>query len=343
MENTQYKAGNLEMTRISRLIPFLVLAFLLGLSPAQAEGQRHGVFLRIADFRGGDVAEVVRSVEEAVSEAGWTLLASFPAGVPQDCSFQAQVLVVDWPEHTRAAMSQGSHGAFAAPIRISVFEDEQGVHVTSVNPRSLNRTIVAEKGMDDEWNRLAEGLRGTLAASMGVGASQRESGQFRDKGRIGRTFGIMAGGPFKDKIKTITTVEGDVDEVAPALYEALQGMDPGADWGSRAVYLMNPDEGVWVVGITGERMESRSFEIVGNGSDKGREDMACPGIDHSAAYPIEVVLTQEDGEIHLAFIDEMFRMKMYFEDAGKVAFAKNMGMPGDIEDEIKELILSALF
>ena len=48
--------------------------------------------------------------------------------------------------------------------------------------------------------------------------------------------------------------------------------------------------------------------------------------------------------IRVSLVDEMFRMKMYFEDAGKVAFAKNMGMPGSIEDEIRqkvELILSS--
>jgi hypothetical protein len=37
----------------------------------------------------------------------------------------------------------------------------------------------------------------------------------------------------------------------------------------------------------------------------------------------------------------MFRMKMYFEDAGKMAFAKNMGMPGSIEEELKQKVRSA--
>ena len=35
-------------------------------------------------------------------------------------------------------------------------------------------------------------------------------------------------------------------------------------------------------------------------------------------------------------------MKMYFEDAGKWAFMKNMGMPGSIEDEVTEQIQAAL-
>ena len=31
-------------------------------------------------------------------------------------------------------------------------------------------------------------------------------------------------------------------------------------------------------------------------------------------------------------------MKVYFEDAGKWAFMKNMGMPGQIEKEIIEMV-----
>jgi hypothetical protein len=38
----------------------------------------------------------------------------------------------------------------------------------------------------------------------------------------------------------------------------------------------------------------------------------------------------------------MYRMKMFFEDAGKWAFMKNMGMPGSIHDEIAAQIKSDL-
>ncbi len=41
-------------------------------------------------------------------------------------------------------------------------------------------------------------------------------------------------------------------------------------------------------------------------------------------------------------LDEMYRMKVYFEDAGKWAFMKNMGMPGEIEKEIIEISASKL-
>jgi len=34
----------------------------------------------------------------------------------------------------------------------------------------------------------------------------------------------------------------------------------------------------------------------------------------------------------------LFRMKMYVEDAGRMKFARNMGMPGSIADELEALV-----
>ncbi|MBT8397048.1 MAG: hypothetical protein KJN92_08780, partial [Gemmatimonadetes bacterium] len=325
------------------LLPLMLLCLL----PAPGYGQGFGVYMEVADVEGSSVGETSARAEAAVAEAGWTLLAAYDAGVDgDDCSFTARVLVVDWPEYTRAVMSQGDHGAFAAPLRISVFEDEMGVHVAAVNPRSINRTIVSEEGMEQEWSRFAAILRRTLAEGVGASPAFGDFGQFRDRGLIGKTMGVMAGGPFLEKIKEIGTVpagEGGVEAVAQSLFDDLGAAAPGDDWGIRPVFLMNPSPGVVVLGVTGERMEARSFSIVGRGSDKSRSRFACPGLDHAAAYPIEVVLTEDGDQVKVSVVDAMFRMKMFFEDAGKLKFARNMTMPGSIEDEIRALIQAALF
>jgi len=52
---------------------------------------------------------------------------------------------------------------------------------------------------------------------------------------------------------------------------------------------------------------------------------ACPGIDHPAAYPVEVVLTQEGDQVRVNVVGEMYRMRMFFEDEGKMKFPRNMG------------------
>ena len=97
-----------------------------------------------------------------------------------------------------------------------------------------------------------------------------------------------------------------------------------------------------MVGVTGQRVEGDAFRIVGAGGADDRKQMMYPGVDHAAAFPIEVVVVQDGDVIRVQLVDEMYRMKMFFEDAGKIAFAKNMGMPGSIENEIEKKVRATI-
>jgi len=81
---------------------------------------------------------------------------------------------------------------------------------------------------------------------------------------------------------------------------------------------------------------------VGAGGDDARQSYQCPGLAHAGAYPIEVVVTRDGEKVKVRTVDAMYRMKLFFEDAGKWAFMKNMGMPGSIHDEIAGQIKAAL-
>jgi hypothetical protein len=165
---------------------------------------------------------------------------------------------------------------------------------------------------------------------------------------IGKTMGIIAGGPFPDKVEEIANVGvGGPDglaETAQRLYAGLEDLGGSRRWALRPVYQLDlSSHGVIVIGITGEPMEARAFGIVGSGGDDGRKDFACPGIDHAPAFPIELVLRADGDRVRIHIVDEMFRMKMYFEDAGKMKFAANMRMPGSIENEIRDKVEDSLF
>ena len=56
---------------------------------------------------------------------------------------------------------------------------------------------------------------------------------------------------------------------------------------------------------------------------------------------MELLVVREGDQVRVLVIDEMFRMKIYFEDAGKMKFAANMQMPGSIGDEIRDLVEDA--
>ena len=100
-------------------------------------------------------------------------------------------------------------------------------------------------------------------------------------------------------------------------------------------------QGVAVLGTSSPAIEAKSADIVKAGGDKSGKSFKCPGIAHAAAYPIEVVVLRDGETVKALLVNIMYRMKMFFEDAGKWAFMKNMGMPGSIQDEIEAQVRAA--
>lgn len=331
------------------LIPAVVASLLLSYS-ATAMAQdtsRHATFLRLLDSSTLTLDQTAAGLMDAFRADGIRLAADVPLALDSGfCSFGARVLVFHDDAYAARVLSRGEYAAYAVPLRIAVFEDENGVHAATVNPMSLNRTMVQEKGADPEWSDLAARLQAVVADRFPNEAVNEEFGQWRKEGRIGRTMGIMAGGAFPDKVQTLVTVSAagtSVGDVATRIMDGMGAVPGEWEWGMRPVYRIDlPEAGMTVLGATGGHMATRAFGIVKHGNQKDREKLACPGIDHAAAFPIEMVVHQVGDEIRVESVDPMFRMKMYFEDAGKMSFAKNMGMPGSIKDEMRKKVEASL-
>jgi hypothetical protein len=226
---------------------------------------------------------------------------------------------------------------------VNVFEDEKGVHVSVLNPRSILRTVLMD---DQKHGALIEShlsaLRALVSGAVGGAPGSQDYGQAREKGYIGKTMGVMAGGPFTEKVEDVAVMGGDDWKgTAERVRAALEKKGP--KWGLHLAYSLEiPEAETVLLGSTGTPMDTKSFEIVGAGSDSSRDDLKCPGLAHAGAYPIEVAVAKEAGSVHVRVVDTMYRMKMYFEDAGKWAFMKNMGMPGSIQDEIAAQVRPAV-
>lgn len=324
-----------------RKVPFLILllAGLAGPVPAQSGGGRFGVFLRLVDAPAGSFDPLVEAMEPALVKAGWPLLASYDAATG-GCRYHAKVFVISVPSYHARVLERGARAAFAIPVRLVIFEDEAGVHVGATNPQSLARTMVGE-----DFTAAPAELVGQLHAFVAGGFLGKsvavQYGQFRDKGLIEKTMGIVAGGPFPDKVEELRSVKATgtmgVKEVADRIVSA--GVKPRGRWGMQLVYRLDlPDRDAVLLGFNGAPMEARSYQIVGSGDDESRAKFACPGLDHAAAYPVELLIVRERDQVKVLAIDMMFRMKIYFEDAGKMKFAANMAMPGSIEDELRDLV-----
>jgi uncharacterized protein (DUF302 family) len=307
-----------------------------------------GVSLRLVQDADLSLDEATLRLEGALRDAGWNVVTRLDCGVDADaCAFRTRVIVAHQEELTSRLMGYGTHAAFAVPIRFAVYEDENGVHIGATNPMNLFPTIVDESTEPSHWADVAMQIREVTAGAFPEWLSEGQYGQRREKARIGRTFGIMAGGPFVEKIERIALVEAEgtaASLIADLVVEQMPMIEGDWDWGIQPIYVIDlPEQGVSILGLTAGRMEADAFQIVGSGGDDARKSLACPGIDHAPAFPVEVLVAEVEGGVEVSLVDEMYRMKMFFEDAGKMAFAKNMGMPGSIEDEIKKKIGAILW
>jgi len=322
----------------------LPLALAGGTAPAGESRSEFGVYEYVLDEAQESLDDAALAVESALSKGEWRLLARVGAGAPEGCRYRAHVLAgvnIGYAQQLMAANRKTA--PFALVDRINVFEDESGVHLAVLNAESVNRTVLMDDGAHADLSRAhVEALRGLVIGAVSGKAIHREFGERRSRGYIGKTMGVMAGGPFVEKVKDEVVMGGhDWKAAADKVRRGLAR--PGGKWGLRLVYELElPEQQTVVFGSSGSPMDSKSFSIVGAGADDARGSFQCAGLAHAAAYPIEIVVTQDGDAVKVRLVDEMYRMKMYFEDAGKWAFMKNMGMPGSIHDEIVGQVKSGL-
>jgi hypothetical protein len=322
------------------VVPILAVAGL----PAADTKTPLGVYEYVVEQAQGGFGAVSAAVESAITAGGWQLVGKVEVGAPKGCSFKSTVFAVVEQGYAGRLMAANKRTApFAAVDRINVFQDEAGVHVAVVNVESVNRTVLMDDRAQADLSREhLKALRALVAGAVTGKASEREYGQRRDKGYIGKTMGVMAGGPFGEKVKDEFVIT-DRDWQATAEKVKLGLSARGPKWGLRLAYtLVLPEQETVVFGMTGSPMDSQSFSIVNAGGDETRSAYQCPGLDHAGAYPIEVVVTRDQNSVKVRMVDAMYRMKLFFEDAGKWAFMKNMGMPGSIHDELAAQIKAGL-
>ena len=334
------------MFQIHGRLIFVALALVLAASAAaRAQDEEvQGVYEYVVEEVSSSFEEAALAVEEALVASGYQLLSTTESGTPEGCDFRAVVFSCWDPTFANQLFTFNDVTApYAIVDRINLFQDERGLHVSIVNPRSIYRTVLME---DEKYMEAArahyQSLRSLIAAALSGKVGERQYGQLRSKGYIDKTMRVVAGGPFADKIETV--IEADAADPLEAAHRVQAGWtEPGRTWGMRLAYVLElPERNMVLLGTTGEPMEGKSFDIVKAGADESRKDFACPGLAHAGAYPLELVVRTDGEKVVVQTVDVMYRMKVYFEDAGNWAFMKNRGMPGSIEKEIRSQLKAAL-
>lgn len=325
---------------LKRLITWLFLSVIISGINAKEYGVYQFVLTRVQ----GDIATITAQLKNNAVTAGFTVLADYDIGVPEDCTYKGHLILLNDSSYTEQMMRANAQTApYAIVDRINIFQDEDGTHIAVVNPHSINRTMLMD---DQQYETLSEAhlkkIRTLIMQSTQGTPSRKEYGQFRDAGFISKTMGVMAGGKFAEKIEDLFIKKNaSWRTIATQVMQALR--TPGPEWGMHAVFKLElAGYNTAVIGVTGRAMEAKSFDIVGAGDDDDRDDFDCPGIADAGAYPFSLVIKQAGNDVKIQMVTSMYRMKIFFEDAGKWAFMKNMTMPGSLTDEMHAMIKKGL-
>jgi len=316
---------------------FLLSCLTLVLIASVSFAAEYGVYVKVVEKAKGSFDEVSNRVDAALKNAGWEILATYASGVPEGCRFRSRVIVLSSPAYAKSILSNGVKAAFALPLRAGIYEDESGINVAVLNPSSINRTIIHETKLDDLSLSTIASIVDGIAKDVPGSVVKKQIGEIRKKGRVGG----MGGGDFLDKIEEVYVAQDDSDATFKKVSENVRKgiLENKKNW--KLLYTLDLSaQGAQIFGVTEPKMEGKAFKIAGE--KRSSDSYKFPGIDHNAAFPIEVVVYKEGGKVRVAVLDGMYRMKIYFEDAGKWAFMKNMGMPGQIQGEIVEMVSASL-
>ncbi len=336
-----------------------------------------GIYEKVVQNADGSAREVANLLADKFKEAEGLqflniLKMNTPNIVREDASshskFNAFLVLVTMPEFDKFLSTFGNKYAANWILRVGAYEDPGGTQVVIANPVTLTRIICNDLN-DENYQKVvnkSEDVRRALrtiilSAVKGTEVSiqmpplrsakrLRKAKKdmimmvgpmtfFRDKDQFPILKEAAAGTNSKDKFKNVLEeVKQNIINFTPAKKDAdYHWTKSKEDLNWRiACEIKFDDINAAILGITRNRTEALSFHICG--MKRETDENSTPGIDHVCAYPIEVVVFEEDGKIKVGTPREMFRMDMFFWDAGKWAFMKYMNMPGILDKSIKKAI-----
>lgn len=290
----------------------------------------------------------------------------------EHCGFKAKLIVFSSDKFANMITQTDNKYLIAGFLRVGIYEDQNGVNVNIVDPETIVRIVfndLYENEKINEYNKIvanAKSFKDELVSilhmvSRGtqVNLPMEPIRDDEDLAESSKDMFMMVGQMTlfndEDQFPNIYSAPKDSGTTAVSLSEKFtKNLDlykPSEDdleyrWTQNPEFdlkwnvvskLASRDGKAILLGITRRRTEGVSFHIAGS----SREDdlNKCPGIDHAAAYPIEILFIEDEQNVNVFMHREMFRMDMYFWDAGMAAFMDHMSMPGILDESIKQSLL----
>ena len=352
-----------------------IIIFISIFCAVSLHASEHGIYLHAVADISQDVEFVAGKVDSELVKNGYTVLSnrdiSTPDMVREDqenlCGYEAKVIAFTSPSYVKLLTSFGQKYLVAAFMRAGIYQSPLGTQITFANPETINRVIFNDLP-EDKYKEIIDAsvklktdlleLAHNLSLGNNVNVEMEPIRDDEDLYEASRDMFMMVGPMtfFQDEDQfpliysqentngigglqdLLTTINANIIEFEPLSDDIEYRWSPNKtdlNWEIIAE-VYSADSSALLLGITRPRTEAVSFRIAGEKRED--ENNYCPGIDHCSAYPIEVLLISEENKINVYSPREMFRMDMYFWDAGKMAFMNYMQMPGILDESIKKAL-----
>lgn len=291
----------------------------------------------------------------------------------EKCGMRAWLIVFTSPNFTRMLTENGNKYLIGSFLRLGIYETPNGIDVNIVDPETISRIIFNDIWENDEEEKYfqivdqAINFKKEFVTALHSIYSDKKTEEamppIRDDEDLmesSKDMFMMVGSLtfFNDEdqfpvIYKKETEKGEnlIPSMKKEIIANLKKFKPTQEdveyRFTKSPEILNwkiiseeysPDSLALLIGITRDRTEGLSLHIAG--SSREEDNNKCPGIDHVTAYPIEVLLLQKDGEFIIQTAREMFRMDMYFWDAGMGTFMNHMSMPGILDESLRKAMLA---
>jgi hypothetical protein len=366
----------MNMIRTIALVTIILMAFLA--LPLAAEEHTPFLDLGlIPDGDQETLAGLLESALSATD--GLTHLGTFPYAGPDLVTENSgkrdgrggTVICFEDRDFSRALLAVSPRYYLSALIRIGLHDStDGGVHVTCLDPETHLRVICNDLESDREYEELVAAgtaarkrLLAVVKGSLGLNTTPAPLGAVRSTDRIrqGKKDMFMMVGPLtyyrKDSQFPRLYSEDLGDDPAAQLQELARkvtaslteftvgsddrdyrwSQDPATDNTWQLLTRMEAPGEAILLGVSRPRTEALAAKIVSLSRDSDSD--RSPGLDHLCAFPIEVLLMVNGDKVEIRTAKQMYRMDLFFWDAGKGAFMKYAQMPPILDRSLKRALL----
>jgi len=325
-----------------------ILLFIL-VSQCLFAGQDIGIFEKILNAS-GSFEETTSAFETALGESNLILHTKYDFNSSDENGQKSRLYLLTSPSYTKAAEGEAPNTVSAQILRVAIYEYDSGrkTFINMTNPvahamvfyedsKSYKALVSAAKNVADEIKSVVANVPGQVVSEQQPPLRDEDDlNDFNGDGpakmmAMWRNWEDSQDDLFKEKsiAEAVTKVESIINNSKDAGAEECEG------W--RILTKIEFKDAVYF-GITNHYTENRTTSINSDFRNKGKSDDApLPGIDHTPAHPVEIIVYKDGRKIKAIQYGQMWRMQLYYWDSGYAAFAKYTMIPGIISGSIEDL------